>query len=217
MPPVIMVFAKAPVPGRVKTRLEPLIGAEAAADLYACFVSDVLQALARFIPVAEIELHIDSITEAWRDFPYRRVLQREGDIGHRMLCAAEQALEEGRPRVVILGSDSPNLPLTYVQDLLDSRSEVAYGPAEDGGFYGISLSTVHPRMFEGVEWSTEFTMQQARGACERCGLSVSVGRQWFDVDSPADLVKLVTHSTPPRTTDWLIRNQFLVEKASKPI
>jgi uncharacterized protein len=212
MAPVIMVFAKAPVPGRVKTRLEPLLDPDAAAELYSCFVGDVLDALARFIPVAEIELHIDSITDAWRDFPYRRVLQREGDLGFRMLSAAEAAFEEGRQRVVILGSDAPNLPLTYIQDLLDSTADVAFGPAEDGGFYGISLKTIHPLMFEDVEWSTEFTLEQSIYSCEKCGLSVSVGREWFDIDSPADLVKLVTHPTPPLTTAWLKKHQFLIEK-----
>jgi glycosyltransferase A (GT-A) superfamily protein (DUF2064 family) len=101
--------------------------------------------------------------------------------------------------------------------MLDPGVDVAFGPSEDGGFWGISLCQTHPQMFEGVQWSTEFALAQSVEACERCGLSVAFGREWFDVDSPADLVKLVTHPTPPRTTAWLERHQFLIERRNENI
>jgi uncharacterized protein len=209
MIPVIMVFAKAPVPGKVKTRLQPVLTPEESAELHHSFVADVLEWLAGFSRVADVELHVDGITDAWRDYPYRRVLQRDGDLGFRMLSAAEHAIEEGRKQVLIVGSDSPNLPPRYLLDLLQSEAEVALGPCEDGGYYAIKMRQVHPKMFEGVSWGTDQALAQTRAACERCGFQVELGREWFDVDSPADLVKLVTHPTPPRTTEWLRRRGLL--------
>jgi hypothetical protein len=209
MIPVIMVFAKAPVAGRVKTRLQPVLTPEESAALHHAFVADVLEWLAGFSRVADVELHVDGITDAWRDYPYRRVLQRDGDLGFRMLAAAEHGLEEGRKQVVIVGSDSPNLPPRYLLELLQSEADIALGPCEDGGYYAIKMRQVHPRMFDGVDWGTGRALAQTQAACEVCGLTVELGREWFDVDSPADLVKLVTHPTPPRTTEWLRKHQFL--------
>lgn len=209
--PVIMLFAEAPVPGNVKTGLQPVLSPTESAELHLSFVGDVLEWLDGFKTLADIELHTDVVTDAWRDFPYRRVLLAHGDLGYRMLCAAEAAFAQGRQQVLILGSGTPNLPLGHLQELLQSTADVALGPTDDGGYYAISLRKIHPALFAGVEWSTANSLRQTIGSAEYLGLSVEVGKEWFDVDSPADLVRLITHPTPPRTTDWLKRHRFLTE------
>lgn len=209
MLPVILVFAKAPVPGRVKTRLAPLLSPTQAAELHSSFVEDVLTRLSGFAHLAHVELHTDVLTEAWRDFPFQRALQSEGDLGDRMLAAIEKAFSAGHPQVLIVGTDSPNLPTEYLQEILSSEADVTLGPTEDGGYYAISLRRAHRHMFDGVAWSTEQTLAQTVHASERMGLSVALGRPWFDVDGPADLQRLASQSVPPKTEAWLKKHGFL--------
>ena len=174
MRPVIVVFAKAPRPGFVKTRLglEP----EVAAQLHEAFVRDAL-ALAG----ERAELHTDVETEAWRNVDVPRRLQVAGDLGARMLAALP---------ALILGSDAPSLPASHLGELIATPGDVVLGPAEDGGYWAILARRTHPHMFEGVEWSTARTREQTIAACRACGLSVSLGLEWFDVDEPAGLRRL---------------------------
>lgn len=209
--PVIMLFAEAPVPGNVKTGLQPVLSPAESAELHHSFVGDVLEWLGGFKTLADIELHTDFVTEAWRDFPYRRVMLASGDLGHRILSAAESAFGNGRTQVLILGSGTPNLPPPYLQQLLQSDADIALGPTDDGGFYAISLRKIHPLLFNGVDWSTPHCLEQTIASAQYLGMTVEIGKEWFDIDSPADLVRLITHPTPPRTTAWLKRHQFLVE------
>jgi glycosyltransferase A (GT-A) superfamily protein (DUF2064 family) len=91
---------------------------------------------------------------------------------------------------MIVGSDSPTVPLAYLEALIASDADVALGPTEDGGYYAISCRRIAPEMFQGVEWSTSSVLQQNVKAFERCGLSVSLGSPWFDIDKPADVRRL---------------------------
>jgi uncharacterized protein len=186
--PLIVVYAKAPVPGRVKTRLG--IDPARAARLHSAFVRETLTMLSALCGEADIEISTDQATEAWSDFPLARSLQSPGDLGQRMLATIGRALEQGRPQVMILGSDSPGLPPEHVRGLLRSRVQVAIGPAEDGGFYAIVCRRIAPTMFDGIRWSTADTLQDTLRALKRCGLTIELGPSWFDVDTPRDLERL---------------------------
>jgi rSAM/selenodomain-associated transferase 1 len=203
MQPVIILFAKAPLAGRVKTRLQPRVPPVQAAELHTCFVLDMLEMMERLSGLADLELHTDTVTDAWGDKKVARYLQTEGDLGARMLHALERSLDAGRPQAMIVGSDSPTLPADHLRLLLDSKADVALGPAEDGGFYAIACRRIHPEMFAGVGWSESLALQQTVQACERCGFSVEIGMEWFDVDYAADLQRLA-HSPglPPHTAAW---------------
>jgi uncharacterized protein len=181
---VVIVFAKAPRAGSVKTRLIPALGQKGAADLYERLVRHLLKRLA---PRFELELHTDIPTDAWSDVPVTRELQVEGDLGMRMEHALRGALEEGRPRASIVGGDAPTVPLEYVEALLRSPAEISLGPAEDGGYWGVSAGKVAEGMFAGVDWSTPRAFEQTVQACRRSGLSVEVGPRWRDVDTAEDL------------------------------
>ncbi len=200
MRPVIMVFAKVPEPGRVKTRLVPYLDPETAAALYAAFVLDTLESLEALSAIAEVELHTDRETDAWASAAVPRRLQHEGDLGLKMLKALGGALERGHPRALILGSDSPDLPPAYVTDLLAARADVALGPTQDGGYYGISASRIHPAMFQGVRWSTEHALEDSLSACASCGLTTALGSPWFDVDEPPSIERLAFSGWIPTHT-----------------
>jgi rSAM/selenodomain-associated transferase 1 len=210
MPSVILLFAKAPIPGRVKTRLQPVLSAAEAAEIHTCFVGDVLESLGGFIDQAAVELHLDQPTAAWGEFSNLRKLQQGEDLGQRMWNAARNALEAGNTKILILGSDAPTLPQAHLEFLLNSQADLSFGPTEDGGYYAIAFRKVPTGLFDGVEWSTEHTLAQSIAAAQKLGLSVELGPLWYDIDSPADLVRLVTEPVPLRTRRWLEANQFLV-------
>ncbi len=166
------------MPGQVKTRLIPALGANGAMATHSQMVSD---ALALLQSLGELELHTDIATDAWPQFTGTRQVQTPGDLGRRMLAA----LSTGR--VMIAGSDAPGVPLPHYRELIDAEADVSLGPTEDGGFYAICARRTHTEMFDGVEWSSGKELRQTIQACERCGLTVHLGSRWFDIDTPEDL------------------------------
>jgi hypothetical protein len=187
MPPLLILFAKAPVPGRVKTRLTGRLTQEQAALLHCNLTTYALEMLTKFD--AEVELHTDIPTQAWMRFPVARRLQPEGGLGQRMYGALADALAR-RETAAIVGSDAPELTPHHLAELVACRTDVTLGPAADGGFWGIACRKIHPDMFRGVTWSAEETLRQTLDAMERCGLSVSLAPVCFDVDTDSDLDRL---------------------------
>jgi len=197
MRPAIILFAKAPVAGRVKTRLEQALGAEATLELHKAFVLDMLDKLLTLSAAAGIELHTDIRTEAWQRPEVVSRMQTGGDLGSRMLHALDGKW------ACIVGSDAPTLPVSHVEALLASSADVALGPCEDGGYYAISCRRTHRDMFRGVEWSSERALDQTEAAARACGLSVERGPGWYDVDRPEDLRRLRDErNLPEHTRRW---------------
>jgi rSAM/selenodomain-associated transferase 1 len=193
MRPAIILFAKAPIAGRVKTRLEQALGAEATLELHKAFVLDMLDKLLT-LRGAGIELHTDIRTDAWLRAEVASRVQIHGDLGSRMLHALS-----GR-WACIVGSDAPTLPVSHLEALLASPADVALGPCEDGGYYAISCRRTHPEMFHGVEWSSAQALQQTEQAARSCRLSVERGPAWYDVDRPEDLRRLRDDGNLPKHT-----------------
>jgi uncharacterized protein len=194
MRPAIILFAKAPVAGRVKTRLEAVLGAQATVELHTAFVLDMLDKLSTLRCVADIELHTDTETDAWRRPEVTFRTQISGDLGSRMLHAL------GGRWTCIVGSDAPTLPVSHIEALLASSADVALGPCEDGGYYAINCRRTHPEMFRGVEWSSPRALEQTEESARRCGLSVERGPGWYDVDRPKDLRRLRLEGNLPKFT-----------------
>lgn len=185
MPPLVIVFARAPRPGRVKTRLS--LPPERAVLLHTAFVRDTLEMLSGF---PAVELSTDEDTPAWDEYPVVRSVQGAGGLGEKLQAAIEGGLARGHCPVLILGSDSPTLPAGHVQALLDSTEDAALGPTEDGGYYAISCRRAVPSMLAGVNWSSPRTLETTVDALTRAGLAVELGPRWFDIDEPADLDRL---------------------------
>ena len=188
----IAVFAKAPIPGRVKTRLAATLGAEEAARLHEQMVTALVR---RLLAAADrldcnVELHTGTLTDAWAGLAVSRQLQVDGDLGARMLHALREGLDAGRTRMLIIGGDVPTVPISHLEALLGSEADVALGPAEDGGYYAICCRKTHPEMFAGVAWSTDLACAQTAAACRSAGLSVSFGPTWFDIDETEDLKRV---------------------------
>jgi hypothetical protein len=182
MRPVILLFAKAPVPVRVKTRLAAGIGPQKAADLHRLFVNTMLNRLPKF---GEVELHLDTLTD---DFPSQNVsvaLQSAGNLGDRMLNALTPRLP-----ALLLGSDSPTVPDPHIAAMMEAEADVTLAPTDDGGYWAIAARRTHPAMFARVRWSTADALADTAAACRAAGLTVSLGPSWFDVDEPKDLGRI---------------------------
>ena len=201
----MILFAKAPVPGSVKTRLSAALGPARAAELHRAFVADTIGKLCEFRHLADIELHTDILTDAWQEAGVTRQLQSPGDLALKLVHALTEALRAGRPQAMILGSDSPTLPRTHIQRLMDSTADVALGPCEDGGYYAIACRRADPRMFADVEWSTRNVLEQTERAARACGLTVERGDVWYDVDEPQDLSRLAAEPELPYHTRRALR------------
>jgi hypothetical protein len=194
MRPAIILFAKAPVAGHVKTRLEQALGPERTLALHKAFVLDMIEKLLTLSGLADIELHTDIPTDVWRRAGVTSRMQTNGDLGSKMLHALE-----GR-RACIVGSDAPTLPVSHIEALLAITADVALGPCEDGGYYAISCRRTHPEMFRGVEWSSAHALEQTEEAARQCGLSVKRGLDWYDVDRIDDLRRLRAEDNLPKHT-----------------
>jgi rSAM/selenodomain-associated transferase 1 len=194
MRPAIILFAKAPVAGQVKTRLAQALGTEATLALHEAFVLDMIEKLLTLSSVADLELHTDIQTDVWRRAEVTSRVQTSGDLGLKMLHALD-----GK-RSCIVGSDAPTLPVSYIEALLASPADVALGPCEDGGYYAISCRRTHPEMFRGVEWSSARALEQTEEAARRCGLSIARGPGWYDVDRIEDLRRLREEDNLPKHT-----------------
>ncbi len=201
---MVIVFAKAPIPGRVKTRLIPLLGGERAAALHAALVRDQILLLQSLAGTVACELHTDEPTDAWTGLGVSQKLQAGGDLGERMLVALEAALASGYSPACVLGGDIPALPAAHLLELLAGPGDVTFGPAEDGGFWGIAARRVHPAMFQQVPWSAPDTLTHAIGAARRCGLSAGCAALWWDVDTATDVRRLqALPGPPPHLAAWI--------------
>lgn len=189
----VIVFAKAPVPGRVKTRLAAAIGGHAAARLASRMLDETLkQAVAS--GVGPVELCCDP-DESHPAFLQAREIhgvaltrQAEGDLGARMREALERALRS-HARALLIGTDCPQLHKGHLRaaaGMLLERSAV-FMPTFDGGYFLVGLSTAIPGLFDGIDWSTDRAMRQTRAHLDRLGIAAGMLAAIADIDEPKDL------------------------------
>lgn len=183
----IVIFAKAPVAGRVKTRLIPALGAEGAARLARAMLEwTVEQALGTGL---EVELCGDPDPPEWYDGPEVALsAQGEGDLGQRLARAAGRAAGP----VLLIGTDCPSLDrfrLETAARLLEGFDSVIHR-AEDGGYVLLGLREADPSLFEGISWSTPAVAAETVARIEALGWSLHEAETLRDIDEPGDLVHL---------------------------
>jgi len=200
---LVQVFAKAPLPGQVKTRLIPMLGVDGAVELHCRLVRHTL-ATAVLARVGPLEVWTTAPGEDAFIQSCKRVLgvevrlQPDGDLGARMLGAAEDGLRRA-PAVIIVGTDCPTM---HVDDLraahhaLAAGDDAVLGPAEDGGYWLIALARCDPSLFAGIAWGDAGVLATTRERLHRLGWRWSEVATRWDVDRPADLSRFAE-------TPWL--------------
>jgi rSAM/selenodomain-associated transferase 1 len=214
----IVVMAKTPRPGTVKTRLCPPLSAEAAADLASCLLRDtVAGALASGAPVMVAYSPGDGreMLESLLPPGLHWAPQRGGDLGARMHGAMEAAGALGYSPTIIVGTDSPTLPrgilTTAIDALCAGAADVVFGPSEDGGYYLAGAAAPVPGLFENVAWSSARALDDSLRNAEALGLRTLTLPTWYDVDTAQDLERLAdelrsgdgSRSRAPHTAGWL--------------
>jgi uncharacterized protein len=193
----LILFARDPVLGKVKTRLSPLLKEDAILKLYICFLQESLDNIRR---VENVDLFVGVAPSNESGFftgtlnSDIRLFAQEGEsLGDKMRRAIQDRLQEGYERVVIIGSDSPSLPVSYISRALDSEKDIVLGPSTDGGYYLIGMKERFVEVFKGVSWGAEKVLSQTHMHLEQNGASLELLPVWYDVDSPEDLKFFKTH------------------------
>jgi uncharacterized protein len=188
----LAVFAKAPLPGRVKTRLAPALTPEQGADLYRCMLLDTLARVRTL--AADIVIFYDGEKRFFSDLAPGALLfpQEKGDLGLRLQGAFEVLSSLGYQTRVVIGTDAPDLPLHFIEDafrLIESGSDVVFGPAEDGGYYLVALGGASGGPFRDIPWSGPRVLAVSRERADELGLETSLLPTWYDVDTYQDLLR----------------------------
>ena len=189
----LLVFAKAPRPGEVKTRLARSIGDAAAADVYrrmGRFVVDRLAGVGATVTVCYDPPGAGDEIRAWLgDAPDRYVAQPSGDLGQRMAHMFERAFEAA-DRVVVIGTDAPSVDAGTVHRALEAleSADVVLGPATDGGYYLMGLRAPCPTLFQGISWSTDTVLRDTLARAREAGVRLT----WLEVESDVDTADELT-------------------------
>jgi rSAM/selenodomain-associated transferase 1 len=189
----LIVFARAPAAGRVKTRLAPALGREGAARLHARLLEKTLRT-AKAARFCRVHLYCaphsrdPHFSDLRRRYGVRLAAQGRGGLGERMHRALRR-----HPGAVLIGSDCPALrpaDLRTAARMLRQGADAVFAPAEDGGYALIGVRRSMPALFRGVAWGSSKVMAQTRLRLERLGWRWRELRTVWDVDLPADLERL---------------------------
>jgi rSAM/selenodomain-associated transferase 1 len=194
MSTALIIFAKAPIPGEVKTRLCPPLTPDEAASLHGTLVLDTIE---RTKNLPGVSLYVAGAPD--HAHPFFKVLegrygakllpQRGPDLGTRMRWAMQDAFEQGVQDVILTGTDLPTLPRAHLTEALKliKTHDVVLGPTPDGGYYLIGLRRMIPDLFDGIAWSTASVFAETKKKIESAGLSLGLLPECRDLDTLEDL------------------------------
>ena len=210
------VFAKYWRPGEVKSRLAADIGPDAAATLYRSFVTTLLDRLSgagdrrvlAYSPADQLAEFQNLLRALNRHQDWSLEPQSSADLGRRMSQFFDDAFSAGASRVVLLGSDSPNLPIDLVDQAFAELDNVpvVLGPTTDGGYYLVGASGSTPPIFTDVAWSTSSVWRQTTQRLVARSIPYHTLPEWYDVDHLADLRRLHTDLTERSLRDVSLRS-----------
>lgn len=204
------VFAKHWTPGTVKTRLAVALGEPLAAEIYYELLATTLTRFAGMADRCIIAYTPDEHSKAFAQLApgWNVAPQSAGDLGRRLATFFQEQLAAGCPKVVVVGADSPHLPLEYVAaafSALDSR-DVVLGPTDDGGYYLVGLKDAAPPIFHDIPWGTAAVWRETIARLEHANPSPAVLPAWYDVDRPSDLERLATDLTRLAAADTTLEH-----------
>jgi rSAM/selenodomain-associated transferase 1 len=197
----VLLFIKAPVKGRVKSRLAAAIGEEAALEIYKGFVTAIVETMKAGHYPFRIAVYPREALESARHWLGNDLVylpQTGKDLGERMKNAFARVFSGGIERAVLIGSDIPDLPDEVIPEAFRSleSKDAVIGPAPDGGYYliGFNARTFLAGAFDGIPWSTKTVFSDTMQVLERSSWTVHQLPLWRDVDTLEDLKDLVARN-----------------------
>ncbi len=208
----LVVMAKAPRPGAVKTRLASSLSPAAVADFYRCLLGDTLT-LARSLSAVEVAImcpasDVEELTRLAGGAA--EVVAQKGEGLAAGLTSVFAHFAAHRQRVVAFNSDSPHLPASVLARAFDALSghDLVVGPTHDGGYYLVGAKAAHPALFDGDGMGTKSALDALLARARGLELSVGFTDPFYDIDVECDLTRLaeelrLTPAKAPRTAVWL--------------
>jgi len=189
----LIVFAREPQKGKVKTRLRTCLSEPQCLDLYRAFLKDTIsltkniQCESRILAYESNSKNPNYLRKIARNFKLYR--QRGRDLGRRMYEAYKFAKSKKASKVVIIGSDSPTLPPSYIREAFKrlDRNDVVIGPSHDGGYYLIGLKEPCFGIFKDIKWSSNKVLKDTVKKAKDLKKRVAMLKRWYDVDGPVAL------------------------------
>jgi uncharacterized protein len=202
----VLLFVKVPEKGTVKSRLSKDLGEDTALSLYENFVLDILATLKEGRYPFNVCFHPPDSPESvqnrlWKNLSRRP--QRGKNLGERMKNAFSDAFSDGFDKVVLIGSDIPDLTNSILDIAFAFTDDAVIGPAMDGGYYliGFRKKTFLPDIFEGIHWGTASVFEQTMEIFKTHNLKVRITPKWQDVDRLDDLKALVERNRDTEFAD----------------
>jgi rSAM/selenodomain-associated transferase 1 len=211
----VVMFVRSPEKGTVKTRLAKALDEDTVLGLYRCFGSDLLEMLSHTtfgLRISFFPADAQRKVADWLGQGHVYTAQQGRDLGERMENAFTAAFADGFRRVVIIGSDSPDLPGEILEEAVSSLAsrDAVIGPANDGGYYlmGFNADRFLTAVFRDIDWGTSTVFEQTMSILNRHSYETQVLGRWPDIDSYEDLVAFIRKHelTPPGrllTLDYL--------------
>jgi rSAM/selenodomain-associated transferase 1 len=209
---VLVIMAKAPRPGAVKTRLTPSLSPEAVTAFYCCLLDDTL-ALARSLGDVEVAIMCpDSDVNELAPLAGKEVsvVAQKGEGLAAGLSSVFAHFAEGQRRTIAFNSDSPHLPRSVLEDAFETLAahDVVVGPTHDGGYYLVGAKASHPALFASDGMGTSSALERLLSRTRALELSVSFSDPFYDIDVADDLTRLAAELRlaplrAPRTARWL--------------
>lgn len=194
----LIIFTRYPEPGKTKTRLIPVLGKQGAANLHRLMTQKTIARALSLENSRRLSVEIyyvggsQQLMEDWLgpDLIYHN--QGQGDLGARMAAAFQDSFDSGIDKVAIIGTDCPDLKAEIISKAFDEleRSDLVFGPAQDGGYYLIGLCRSLPALFGGINWGTDEVLAQTLAIAQKLALNIAELPTLTDIDRPEDLFDL---------------------------
>lgn len=210
---VLVIMAKAPRIGAVKTRLTPRLSPEAVTDFYRCLLDDTL-ALATSLGDVKIAImcpHSDVSELARWAFRQADVVAQTGEgLAAGLTSAFAHFADNHQRRIIAFNSDSPHLPRSVLEDAFETLAahDIVVGPTHDGGYYLVGAKASHRTLFEGDGMGTSSALERLLSRARTLRLSLALATPFYDIDVPEDLTRLAEElrlapARAPRTAAWV--------------
>lgn len=218
----LVIMAKAPKPGTVKTRLAQCLPPPAVTALYRCLLDDTMT-LAQSVGNVEVAImcpasDVDDLACLAGD-SVRVVAQTGEGLAAGLTSVFAHFAGMGRQRIIAFNSDSPHLPASVLQRAFEALAtcDVVIGPTHDGGYYLVGAKATHPGLFNGDGMGTSSALETLLGRIRAQGLSVRLADPFYDIDVASDLIRLdeelrLSPPRAPRTAAWLAQWRQAVEQ-----
>ncbi len=192
----LVIMAKEPKVGLTKTRFNPPLNLDQAAQFYEVLLKDTIELVSG---ISTIDLAIAITPPESIDY-FKRIAPSKthfipvvcADIGECLAISLERLLDLKYERVLALNSDGPSLPAANIQQAIQSldNHDLVLGPSEDGGYYLVGFKQLHTKIFTGIDWSTDQVLTQTLHKAMGLALSVHLLPAWYDIDTASDIERL---------------------------